>query len=129
MAAFIVGEGFEVVVALLSGAEGLLLLALGLDQRGVGRLVDAGKDVRGILGKRFGVAAALKGCFAELAVCCWRSAPARKGVWDGCPFEKRCRGMDRAVIRALLSRSAWVLYGFQPEGVRLPRRPKFKGRR
>tara|TARA_R100000005_G_C4896149_1_gene140523 strand:+ start:455 stop:607 length:153 start_codon:yes stop_codon:yes gene_type:complete len=29
--AFIVSEGFEVVVALLSGAEGLLLLTLGLD--------------------------------------------------------------------------------------------------
>ena len=38
--------------------------------------------------------------------------------------------MDRAVIRALLfPLCAWVLYGFQPEGVRLPRRPKFKGRR
>jgi hypothetical protein len=38
-AAFIVSESFEVVVALLSGAEGLLLFTSGLDQRGVKRLV------------------------------------------------------------------------------------------
>ena len=63
--AFIVSEGLEVVVALLSGAEGLLLLTLGLDQRGVERLVIR-EDVTGP-GENFGVAAAKnKGCFSEL---------------------------------------------------------------
>lgn len=63
--AFIVSEGFEVVVALLSGAEGLLLLTLGLDQRGVERLVIR-EDVTGP-GENFGVAAAKnKSCFPEL---------------------------------------------------------------
>lgn len=64
-AAFIVSEGFEVVAALLSGAEGLLLLTLGLDQRGVERLVIR-EDVTGP-GENFGVAAAKnKSCFPEL---------------------------------------------------------------
>ena len=36
--------------------------------------------------------------------------------------------MDRAVIRALLfPLCMWVLYGFQPEGVRLPDMPNLSG--
>ena len=36
--------------------------------------------------------------------------------------------MDRAVIRALLfPLCTWVLYGFQPEGVRLPDMPNLSG--
>ena len=63
--AFIVSEGLEVVVALLSGAEDLLLLTSGLDQRGVERVVIR-EDVTGP-GENFGVAAAKdKGCFPEL---------------------------------------------------------------
>ena len=63
-AAFIVSESFEVVVALLSGAEGLLLFTSGLDQRGVKRLV-VREDMAGPR-ENFGVATAKnKGCFPE----------------------------------------------------------------
>lgn len=65
-AAFIVSEGLKIVVALLSGAGGLLLLTLGFDQRGVERLVIR-EDSTGPA-DNFGVATAKnKSCFSELA--------------------------------------------------------------